>query len=137
MNLECSSKGDKRFSALYAKVIFDGKYDSIEHHYQRCKRKYNGLNVKKGEKPDYIIINRYKLPISFLTPFYKYLWFIYLESHKNLVKYASNFNSFTDFFKSKKSINSQADVIKEYITDREKLINDIKIIMPYIKNKYI
>ena len=76
MNLECSSKGDKRFSALYAKVIFDDKYDSIEHHYQNCKRKYNSSKVKKGEKPDYIIINQYKLPINFLSPFYKYLWFI-------------------------------------------------------------
>ena len=132
MNLECSSKGDKRFSALYAKVIFDDEYDSIEHHYQKCKRKYNGSEVKKGEKPDYIIINQYKLPINFLSPFYKYLWFIYLESHKDLVKYASAFDSFTDMFKGKNTINSQADVIKEYITNKEKLINDINIIIPYI-----
>ena len=135
MNLECSSKGDKRFSALYAKVIFDDKYDSIEHHYQNCKRKYNSSKVKKGEKPDYIIINQYKLPINFLSPFYKYLWFIYLESHKDLVKYASAFDSFTDMFKGKNTINSQADVIKEYITNKEKLINDINIIIPYISKK--
>ena len=135
MNLECSSRGDKRFSALYAKVIFDGKYDSIEHHYQKCKRKNNGLKVSKGEKPDYIIINKYKLPINFLSPFYKYLWFIYLESHQELVKYASAFDSFTDMFKGKNTINSQADVIKEYITNKKKLIDDINIIIPYINNK--
>ena len=32
MNLECSSKGDKRFSALYAKIVFNGKYKNIENH---------------------------------------------------------------------------------------------------------
>ena len=135
MNLECSSKGDKRFSALYAKVILGGKYDSIENHYQKSKRKNNGLKVYKGEKPDYIIINKYKLPINFLSPFYKYLWFIYLESHQDLVKYASTFDSFSDMFKRKNTINSQADVIKEYITNKKKLINDINIIVPYINNK--
>ncbi len=135
MDLECSSKGDKRFSALYAKVKYDGKYDSIENHYQKCKRKYNNTKVEKGQKPDYIIINRNKLPVNFLSPFYKYLWFIYLEQHKELVSFASSFDNYTDMFKGKKTINSQADVIKEYIQNKEKLIKDIMIIMPYINSK--
>ncbi|WCK57551.1 hypothetical protein PP175_26155 (plasmid) [Aneurinibacillus sp. Ricciae_BoGa-3] len=33
--LECSSKGDKRFTAFYAKVNLYGKEDSIENHYVR------------------------------------------------------------------------------------------------------
>lgn len=133
MNLECSSKGDKRFSALYAKVKFNGIYDTIENHYQKCKRKYNNSKVKKGEKPDYIIINQYKLPIKYLSPFYKLLWFIYLEEHKELVTYASSFDSFTDIFKGKNTVNSQADVIREYIYNRKNLIKDIMLIMPYIR----
>lgn len=35
--LECSSKGDKRFSALYCKVSVNGKIDTIENHYQLNK----------------------------------------------------------------------------------------------------
>lgn len=133
MILECSSKGDKRFSALYAKVKFNGKYDSIEKHYQQCKRKYNGQIVKKGEKPDYIIVNYYKLPISYLTPFYKYLWYIYFRDHKELVEFASSFDYFTDMFKGKNTVNSQADVISEYIQNRGKFLRDIKVILPYLK----
>lgn len=48
--LECSSKGDKRFSAFYAKIKVFGIYDSIENHYQNCKRDSNGRPVKKGQK---------------------------------------------------------------------------------------
>lgn len=133
MNLECSSKGDKRFSALYAKVVFDGVYDSIENHYQKCKRNYNGKFVKKGEKPDYIVINHHRLSIKYLTPFYKYLWYMYLNEHKELVEYASSFDTFSDMFKGKNTINSQADVIKEYIQNRKILLKEISPLLPYLK----
>lgn len=36
--LECSSKGDKRLSAFYAKINLFGNYNSIENHYQLSKR---------------------------------------------------------------------------------------------------
>ena len=134
MNLECSSKGDKRFSALYAKIVFNGKYDTIENHYQKCKRKFNGSLVKKGEKPDYIEICGFKLSISYLSPFYKYLWTIYLNNHTELVKYARKFDSFTDMFKGKKTINSQADVIDEYINKKNQLIKEVSTILPYVEN---
>ena len=65
--LECSSRGDKRFNALYAKVKVFGFEDSIENHYQRCKRDKNGNPVKKGQKVDYIIINGMEAPANFLT----------------------------------------------------------------------
>lgn len=133
MNLECSSKGDKRFSALYAKINFNGVYDTIENHYQKCKRKHNNLKVKKGEKPDYIIVNNYKLPVTYLSPLYKFLWFIYLEQHKELVDYASSFDTFSDMFKGKNTINSQADVIREYIFNKPKLIKEIMVIRPFVR----
>ena len=133
MNLECSSKGDKRFSALFAKVYFNGVYDTIENHYQKSKRKYNNLKVKKGEKPDYIIINNYKLPVTYLSAFYKFLWFIYLEQHKELVDYASSFDTFSDMFKGKNTVNSQADVIRQYIFDKQKLVKEIMVIRPFIR----
>ena len=46
MNLECSSKGDKRYSSMYAKVTVFDNYDTIENHYQLSKVfTYNGLEV--------------------------------------------------------------------------------------------
>ena len=112
--LECSSKGDKRFSAFYAFVDFNGKYDSIEHHYQNCKRNFNDQPCKKGEYVSYIVIAEQKLPASDLTPFYRYLWYLYLRQNPDLVDYASNFNAFTDMFRGK-SVNCQADCVKAYV----------------------
>lgn len=45
--LECSSRGDKRFSAFYAKVEVFSKLDSIENHYQSCKRTVDNRPAKK------------------------------------------------------------------------------------------
>lgn len=36
--LECSTKGDTRFSALCAKIEVNGVFDFIEDHYQLSKR---------------------------------------------------------------------------------------------------
>ena len=81
MILECSSKGDKRFSALYAKVKVFGVYDSIENHYQNCKRDINNQVVGKGKKVYKMVIEKTKetieLPPSFLTAYYKLLWCAY------------------------------------------------------------
>ena len=113
-NLECSSKGDKRFSAFYAFVDFNGKFDSIEHHYQNCKRNAKNQPCHKGEYVSYIVIAEQKLPASDLTPFYRYLWYLYLRQNPSLVDYASQFNTFTDMFRGK-SINCQADCVKAYV----------------------
>ena len=50
--LECSSKGDKRFSSFYAKVSFYGKIDSIENIYQSVKYDRDCNRVRKGDKDD-------------------------------------------------------------------------------------
>lgn len=118
MILECSSKGDKRFSALYAKVKVFGVYDSIENHYQNCKRDINNQVVGKGKKVYKMVIEKTKETIelspSFLTAYYKLLWCAYLDANPNLVEYASRFNDYHDTFKGK-AVNCQADVIRQYI----------------------
>lgn len=130
--LECSSKGDKRFSAFYAYIKLYGVSDSIEHHYQNCKR----FNVKpfkiKGTVPDYIEINNTKYESKYLTPFYKLLWVKYLDEHKDLVEYAKEFDDFNDIFKGK-SINCQADVIRQYIKFGRKSIMTEDLVIEFIK----
>lgn len=55
--LRCDSQGDKRFSALYAQVVVEGKLDTIENHYQLAKR-FEGKpapttwRAAKGRRPD-------------------------------------------------------------------------------------
>ena len=136
--LECSSKGDKRFSAFYAYINLYGVNDSIEYHYQGCKRFYvQPTKIKgampdyyvqpteiKGAMPDYIEINNIKYDLKYLTPFYKLLWVKYLDNHIELVEYAKQFDDFNDIFKGK-SINCQADVIRQYIKyGRSNIMNE-------------
>lgn len=117
--LECSSKGDKRFSAFYAKVKVFGYEDSIEGHYQSCKRNKEGHIAGKGRKVELMVIptdigKSFKLEPRFLTAYYKLLWCCYLDAHPELVEYASAYDDYNDMFRGK-AINCQADVIRQYI----------------------
>ena len=112
--LECSSVGDKRFSAFFAKVSFYGKIDSIENIYQSVKYDREGNRVRKSDKVYWVIINGRKLEPKYLTPFYKLLWVKYLDRHPELVEYAKGFDEFNDRFRGK-CINCQADVIRDYV----------------------
>lgn len=125
--LECSSRGDRRFSALYAKVTFDDYSDTIEHHYQGCKR-FNGVQGSygrvKGKKPDYIEVKGRHLEVKYLTPFYNMLWLIYLDSHPDYVEFLKQFDDYNDMFKGK-AYNCQADVIRKYIKEgRDSILTD-------------
>ena len=121
-SLECSSKGDKRFSAMYAKVEAFGVIDTIEHHYQKSKRDASGQPVKKGQPVDHMVLNRRKYPAEMLTDWYRLLWVKYLDQNPELVEYARQFEEFTDMFRTKNTINCQADVIRDYVLNREQLI---------------
>ncbi|MCR8641413.1 hypothetical protein NV379_01975 [Paenibacillus sp. N1-5-1-14] len=137
--LECSSKGDKRFSAFYAKVKAWGKYDSIENHYQLCKRFGNNAPSSwrdaKGKQPTHIELNGKSYELSYLSQWYKMLWVEYLDKNPELVKYANGFDEFNDIFKGK-SLNCQADVVRQYIKQgRESVISDYKELLDMFKCK--
>ena len=123
--LECSSKGDKRFSAFYARISFYGEIDTIENIYQSVKRDENGNKVGKGKKVHHIVINNKVLNVKYLTPLYKMLWVKYLDNNKNLVTYAMQYDDYSDMFKGKNVVNCQADVIRQYIKEgRESIMNE-------------
>lgn len=88
--LECSSKGDKRFSAFYA--IVEG--ESIEKLYQAYKifeDGSTGLSWKEAKG---------KIPVNIQTCriFYTYLWNKYYQAHPELKDVILNYNGFTDIF---------------------------------------
>lgn len=120
--LECSSRGNKKFSALYAKVKVFGKTDTIENHYQSCKGFYTYRGDPKGKFPDYLNIGKLKLDSEYLSQYYDILWIVYLDNHPELVKLASQYDDFSDMFKSRKSICCQADTIRKYIKNGRKSI---------------
>lgn len=127
--LECSSRGDRRFSALYATVTIKGKEQSIEQWYQNAKRTADGKRAGKGKPFDYIIdpFTGDKLPAKDASDLYRGLWITYLSKNPDLVEYASQFDEFHDMFRSSKMENCQADVIEAYVKgDREHYIAFVK-----------
>ena len=139
--LECSSKGDIRFSAFGAKIKVFGKLNTIENHYQLSKR-FLGSNGEvvipkswkeaKGKDIEFFEINGRKFKPKYLTAFYDLMWVKYLDSNPDLVKYASKFDDFTDMFKGK-SINCQADTIRKYIKEGRKSIMEDELVKEFIK----
>lgn len=97
--LECSSKGDKRFSAFYAKIydcnLNGGKvYRTIEEIYQGSKRfevEGTGLDwrVAKGKKP---------LNVEECRVLYSKLWDKYFEENPELLEDIKQYNGFSDIF---------------------------------------
>lgn len=132
--LECSSKGDKRFSAFYANVSVFGRNTNIERHYQSSKRFIDKTIIKaKGKTPDYIVLDGFIFDIKYLTPFYKLLWCKYLDENPDLVEYAKQFDDYNDIFKGK-SINCQADVIRQYIKQgRGSIMTECKDLVDILK----
>lgn len=140
--LECSSKGDKRFSAFYAEVEIFGKKRSIEKHYQFSKlfpvedvhgnvtlESYTDIKLIKqkqrfGIEPVRFRIEKFDYPVEYLTMYYKLLWLTYLDEKPYLVKYAKRFDDFTDMFRGKNTVNCQADVIKQYVKEGRDSILD-------------
>lgn len=79
--LECSSKGDKRFSAFFAKVTVGRVTASIEHHYQSTKIFEDGSTgltwrQAKGRKA----VNQ-----EYVLKFYSQLWDEYIRCNPDLL----------------------------------------------------
>lgn len=149
--LEVSSIGDKRFSALYAKVSVCGKVNSIENHYQTSKVFLDENNneiqfdsfkeVKKAQRNKKYTLIGFKLKGKFykkenLTLWYKSLWYKYFLNNKNLIVVLNSYDHFTDKFTASNTVNSQANVCKQI---RYKGINslyqDIKGFLETLKTK--
>ncbi|WCF11687.1 macro domain-containing protein (plasmid) [Paenibacillus thiaminolyticus] len=154
--LECSTKGDKRFSALYAKVqvIVNGvkSFDSIEVHYQNSKEyldeQGNFVKAKDwkeakhwqhlGKKPIRMNINGKIFPLDFHSQYYKMLWVKYLDSNPDLVTFASQYDDFTDSFRRENTMNCQADVIRQFIKEgRNSVLSDCQPLILALKGDYV
>lgn len=114
-NLECSSIGDKRFSAFYAKINFLDQTQSIEKFYQEAKR-FNGISFPfkeaKGKTPTSFVIDNVEYEVSLLSYYYKFLWLLYFKQHNYRLDVVSHYDTFTDKFKGD-SVNCQADVLTQ------------------------
>lgn len=125
--LECSTKGDIRFSARNARVTFLWTRDFIENHYQLAKR-FGDLMPEtwydaKGRQATHMSLEGIDFDVKYTTQFYYYLWYLYLEENPELVNHAYQFDDFTDIFCRGKSRNCQNHAIRMYIKEgREKVL---------------
>lgn len=91
--LECSSKGDKRFSAFFAKINKRGGF-SIEEIYQAAKVFENGQTGltwrdAKGKTP---------INIDEVTKLYAQLWDEYIEENPELLSIIQQATGLSDIF---------------------------------------
>ena len=94
--LECSSKGDKRFSAFYARIRFRNNR-TIEDLYQGRKLieidgvAVQGLSIKEAKgKPC--------LNYDDASRFYSQLWDEYISENLDLLEVVKLYNGFSDIF---------------------------------------
>lgn len=127
--LECSTKGDTRFSAFGARVRVFGLEDLIEFHYFLSKQfnnikapsykdswtvKMKYLRDTKGKTPDHIRIAGHKFSLDSMSQWYYFLWLKYLSENPDLVQYLSLFDDYNDIF-GKPDRLCQADAIRMYM----------------------
>ena len=53
---------------------------------------------------------------EYLSAWYKSLWFKYLSSNKHLIDNAMKYDTFTDCFRNENTVNCQADIIAQVVT---------------------
>lgn len=109
--LECHSKGDKRFSALYAQITIEGKKVTIENFYQNAKKLEDGTIAGKGKDFHHLEIFGKIIPKHYCSQFYDMLWIQYFMENPSLYDYAKTFDDYKDIFKGK-AINTQEDTIR-------------------------
>ncbi len=87
--LECSSKGDRRFSALFASV--NGM--CIEQQYQEAKKFHDGRLRGMWEAKGFPAINQYEV-----RALYSKLWDQYIDEHPELLTTIQKATGLSDVF---------------------------------------
>ena len=123
--LECSSRGDIRFTPVNAKITLCGKERSIGELYESSKRSVDGRQVGIGEPFAYVIcpFTGDKFPAKEAPWLYHGLWINYLSNNPELVKFAGQFDKFSNFFGGSGIENMYESIIAAYVKgDRKRYV---------------
>lgn len=127
--LECSSRGDKRFSPVYARISIRGKEQSIEEFFLNARRTEDGKRAGRNKPFDYIVcpFTGDKLPAKDAADLYRGLWISYFNKNPDLVEYAAQFDDFSNAFHKDGLFGSHEEVIGAYVKgDRERYVASVK-----------
>lgn len=112
--LERSSRGDRRFSDVSARVRVLGRDATIAEHYRLASRFAPG--TWRGRWPTYFEIGGVRLPVEMSHALYDLLWVKYLDAHSELVAVAAAYDGFHNAF-ARLEVNDQAETIRRYVKD--------------------
>jgi len=93
--LECSSMGDKRFSAFYAHIKqFNNTIENLYQAYKIFDDGRTGLHWREAKG---------KKPINFqeCVDYYSYLWDTYIQENPHLLKVLDQYNGVSDIYGQK------------------------------------
>jgi len=91
--LECSSKGDKRFSAFYARIKRRGNR-SIEELYQSYKLFENGVSGLTPKEAK----GRHPINMDDCRRYYSILWDEFFKENPDLLSMVKTYSGFSDIF---------------------------------------
>jgi hypothetical protein len=112
--LECSSKGDSRFSAFYARIKSKGN-KSIEELYQASKKFPGGLTgLTWREAKGKVAINQ-----SEVRRVYRELWIEYFNENPNLTDVILQYKGFSDIYGQKGHACQAEEIYSIYLTARD------------------
>jgi len=127
--LECSARGDRRFSSAHIKLKINGVEKTIEEWFYDSKRDIYDRPVYRGDPYAYIVDPFTGDKIyeeNEIKDMYKGLWVSYLNRNPELVEYASTFTEFKDSKYSSSTPIKSSDIISAYVNDKDQFINSIK-----------
>lgn len=124
--LECSEKGDKRFSANHAMLSANGKRQTIAEHYEFAKR-FKGeapstVAEAQGKECDYFVVQFMTVDKEHLSKWYSLLWLWYLDSNPHLVAEISNCDVFVNVHEFERGDHS--NIIETYIKQGKEVAYD-------------
>lgn len=127
--LECSARGDRRFSSSHVKLKINGTEKTIESWYHDSKRDKDGVPVSRGAPYEYLIDpftgDKLTTPDEY-ADMYSGLWIAYLSHNPDLVQYASKFSIFKDSCYSPITPIKTSEIIAAYVTDKDRFTETIK-----------
>lgn len=116
--LECSSKGDKRFSAFYARINrFGGR--TIEEIYQSAKR----FGKDNKALPLWQAKGRRANNMEEVSRLYDKLWLIYLLENRELIDELRKYRGFSDVF-GRRNCQCQALTIYKIMKVIDKVVKE-------------
>lgn len=116
--LECSSKGDKRFSAFYARIEMNGIIDSIEGHYQRFKVFEDGsTGLYWRQAKGRVAVNQGKA-----RKYYAILWDRYFKKNPQLEGVITGYNGFSDIYGQEGHACQAEEVYRIWLSLKESIV---------------